>query len=473
MKRDPQAVPVAGTRPDRRLLSLGMILVALLVGVAIQIKDGTYQPAAMILIGLSLLVGIAFLGINSVNDKDIPPFWILLPLVLGILVELIIAMVDWRASDSSMAASSAIVCMAFACLLPVPKLQLALVWLMLVAFLWMGAMHIAEHPHTGVDVLVFQGDGAKELLVGRNPYAMRFPNVYGNNKSFYGPGVVDENNMLTIGFPYPPASLLMITPSVALTNDVRYSDLAALVISAGLMAFAMPGRLSALTAALFMLSPRNMLVLEYSWTESLLLMTFSLMLFLAIRKKSIMPYALGLFFATKQSSVLALPGSGAAGAGSRILPEADRNASQGGCGRNCDHTAVLSLESARILARRRAMAVYPTLPPDALSFMVWLKQNELMPWLFTGPEHRPTMLVPFALVVGVALLAVWRSPRTPAGFAATVCMLNLVFFAFSKQAFCNYYFFAIGAACWALALSKPQIENREKSFLARSLATGV
>ena len=38
-------------------------------------------------------------------------------------------------------------------------------------------------------------------------------------------------------------------------------------------------------------------------------------------------------------------------------------------------------------------------------------------------------------------VSLWRLPRTPAGFAAAVALTFFAFFAFNKQAFCNYYFF--------------------------------
>jgi hypothetical protein len=42
-----------------------------------------------------------------------------------------------------------------------------------------------------------------------------------------------------------------------------------------------------------------------------------------------------------------------------------------------------------------------------------------------------------------------RGARTPAGYAAAVAVAHLVFFAFFKFAFCNYYYFLIGAFCCA------------------------
>jgi hypothetical protein len=64
-----------------------------------------------------------------------------------------------------------------------------------------------------------------------------------------------------------------------------------------------------------------------------------------------------------------------------------------------------------------------------------------------GPqlEWAPLLLGPLALA-----LAVWRSPRTPTGFATAVAFTFLIFFAFNKQAFCNYFFFVIGGLCSAV-----------------------
>jgi hypothetical protein len=56
-------------------------------------------------------------------------------------------------------------------------------------------------------------------------------------------------------------------------------------------------------------------------------------------------------------------------------------------------------------------------------------------------------------VAGLAALAVamWRVPRTAAGFAVVLGFTGLCFFAFSKQGFCNYYYFTIGMLCLAVA----------------------
>ena len=48
-----------------------------------------------------------------------------------------------------------------------------------------------------------------------------------------------------------------------------------------------------------------------------------------------------------------------------------------------------------------------------------------------------------------------RSTLDQIGYAAAVAMAHLVFFAFYKFAFCNYYYFLIGAFCCAAGALKP------------------
>jgi hypothetical protein len=51
------------------------------------------------------------------------------------------------------------------------------------------------------------------------------------------------------------------------------------------------------------------------------------------------------------------------------------------------------------------------------------------------------------------LLALRRAPRSPAGFATAAAVTYLAFFAFNKQAFCNYYSFVVAALCCAAGVA--------------------
>jgi hypothetical protein len=83
---------------------------------------------------------------------------------------------------------------------------------------------------------------------------------------------------------------------------------------------------------------------------------------------------------------------------------------------------------------------------DALSFLAFLARQ-------TG-----TVLgawVGFVALIPAVALALWRAPRTPAGFAAANSLSFLAFVAFNKQAFSNYYYFVIALLVAAAAGAEP------------------
>jgi hypothetical protein len=83
---------------------------------------------------------------------------------------------------------------------------------------------------------------------------------------------------------------------------------------------------------------------------------------------------------------------------------------------------------------------------DALSVLAW--------WVAQG-HPPPSSAVAFATATVVAALAVWRLPRTAGGFSAAVAATFFAFFATNKQAFCNYYFFVVGALFVTVAAAGP------------------
>jgi hypothetical protein len=90
-----------------------------------------------------------------------------------------------------------------------------------------------------------------------------------------------------------------------------------------------------------------------------------------------------------------------------------------------------------------ALQVYQPFRVEALSYLAWWAQN----------HDRPSTVLAFVAALAGLGLAFWRAPRTPAGFAAALGTVLLLFFAFNKQAFCNYYSLVVGAFACAAALS--------------------
>ncbi len=160
-----------------------------------------------------------------------------------------------------------------------------------------------------IDVFTFQQTAANALEHGADPYAVRIHNLYTPTTQNYGPGVVDlQTNTLTYGLPYPPFSLLLVLPAHAIGGDIRYADVAAIAIAAALIVLSRPTRWTGLVASAFLLTPEVFFLISSAWTEALMVFTFSVVMSAALRWRAVLPYALlGAFFATKQSSILAVP----------------------------------------------------------------------------------------------------------------------------------------------------------------------
>ena len=402
---------------------------------------------------------------------------------------------------------------------------------LLVISLLLGVWMIHSSPAPHIDVWVFQQNGAAELLHGRNPYAMTFPDIYHStlpgHSAAYGSGLV-VNDRLRFGFIYPPLTLLLSTLSYALTGDVRYAQVCALVLAAAFIGYLRPGRLPKLAAALLLFSPRVFFILGRAWTEPFVVLLLAVTIFLACR-----PY---------RSGPVRAPSIGG-GVGDGVTPNiAPGIAPRVAPGITPDITPDIILSSARVsrppvapelpglsrdlslglalglalgllfAAKQYTILAVPLsflllppfpLPPQrrwrdwlrtlwpallvaaavTLPFVVWNPQafwksvvtvQQLGPFrwdaltylVWYGLRGHPWVAQPsvaflctaFAVLLALGL-ALWRAPRTPLGFAAALALAALVFFAFNKQAFANYYFFVIGALCCAIASCGPRVDR--------------
>ena len=156
-----------------------------------------------------------------------------------------------------------------------------------------------------------------------------------------------------------------------------------------------------------------------------------------------MPYALGLLLATKQYTVFMVPLAWLLVDEPRTWRKFATLVAKAGA-------VALAITLPFFLwdprAFYRAVVAFQFLQPfrlDALSYLVWIHHHY--------PQLTIERWAPFVSVVPATAFALWRCPRTPAGFAAAVTVVYLTFFAFNKQAFANYYYFVIAAACWSAA----------------------
>lgn len=315
--------------------------------------------------------------------------------------------------------------------------------LLLLTYFCLGLWIIPASPDPWIDVYLFQRESSLELLSGRNPYALTFVDIYGGNPMFYGKGL-SINGRLQFGFPYPPLSLLPLLPAQLLFSDVRYVHLACIVATGGFIAYARPGWIAETAAAVFLFTPRSFFVLEQSWTEPLVLLGLSGTVFTACRAPRALPYVLGLFLVSKQYLVMLAPA---------VVFLLQR--------------PLLSRANAVFIAKAAITGLVVTLPlalwdvaafmrsvvflqtyqpfrPDSLSYLaIWAQRGRGV----------PSTAIAFILPIVTYIPAFWRGGRGVNGFATTSAVVMFLFFAFNKQAFCNYYFFVVGALCLAAAVS--------------------
>lgn len=311
-----------------------------------------------------------------------------------------------------------------------------------------GAWVIHDSPKPYIDTYFFQSEAVEALLSGRNPYRIHYANIY-PNESYYGPGLF-VNNLSRFGYPYPPLPLYFATLGRLFGGDFRYAQLfgmtAAGVLIAALGSFRTVGSLAAL---LFLFTPRGLFVLEQSWTEPYLVFLLAAVALCSRRSWAATPWVTGLLLVAKQYTFLIAP----------LVWLLPRPPSARSLWRFAGSAAVsgavvtLPLVLLRPLPFLKSVALLQFRQPfraDALSFSAY--------GVALGGQPLPEWLVFVAAVVAI-LIALWRAPRTTAGFCAAVALTYLCFFVFAKQAFCNYYYFVIGALCCAIAGATERTER--------------
>jgi hypothetical protein len=304
----------------------------------------------------------------------------------------------------------------------------------------LGAWLLRLSPAPAIDVWAWHREAFSQLAHGHNPYTGTMPDIYGHGM-FYAPGAV-VNGRVQTGFPYPPLSLLLAGIGHLAAGEYRFANLAAITGAGALMAYARPSARSFAAAAAFLFTQRFFFVLEQGWSDPLAVLLLSAVVFVWHRARRWLWVALGLLFAVKQYLVLAAP---------LVLllyprPLEWRSLTRE-LGKAVGLAAALTLPVALLdpAAFFHSLVGFQAAQPfraDSLSFPAQIAQQG---------GGAPVLWGGFAAVPVVWGLALWRAPRSAAGFAGATAILFLFFFAFSKQAFANYYFFVLGASLCAVA----------------------
>jgi hypothetical protein len=290
-----------------------------------------------------------------------------------------------------------------------------------------------------IDVLTYQRDGVHALLDGTDPYVVTHADPYPPELHYYNKNFA-SNGRILVGYPYLPLSLLCVVPGY-LMGDVRDSDLVAVVLTALLIFWMGENVASFLAGILLLAGPRTPTVIANGWTECIMVLTLAFVVYCAMHHPRWLPVALGLFLASKQYSLLAVP------VVPFLLPEYSWK------------------KSAKLLLQAVSVAAAITLPfalwnltafwhdvvlfhisqpfrPDSLSYSALLFRS--------GVGEVPVLAVVVAIACSLALVLRY-APRNPGGFACAVAFLTAAFVVFNKQAFLNYYFFVTAAQCVGFA----------------------
>lgn len=289
---------------------------------------------------------------------------------------------------------------------------------------------IRHYPGKVIDVFTVQTTGVEAFLKGIDPYTITQANIYGPRETaqFYPPGIF-VNSRLQFGFSYPPLVLLFAIPGYLL-GDIRYSHIAAIALSAILMARMRTNWTTTVVTCLFLLNPLTFLVERYSWTDAFIVLPLCATVYAAVKRRWWLPIAFGLFLVSKQYAILGLP---------FVLLL-------------CDFDWKRSL---KLLGQALAVAAIVTVP-----FALWDVRHfvhDTIIFIVQSPARIDSLSfaarhpIPFfAIMAAVAVATVWAlcvTKRHPSMFAACFGLVLLVFVCTNKQAFSNYYFL-VAQALW-------------------------
>ena len=304
-------------RADSRLTAFLTALGAVAVGAAVQVADGYGRPTAFVWLTVAVVAVLLAVvlpthrTVEAALARALPPIlvvalaWQVWAMQQRVPAGPFLLVPEWR--TTFLLAAVVVVVAAVAILVGRRIVRNVAVLVLLGTHLALGiwTIRILPQPWPMIDVYMFQRDSVAALLAGVDPYAITFPNPYPTG-AYYGPGMVVDGR-LTFGFVYPPLSVFLSVLGAWIGGDIRYAQLGAMTLAAAFMAYTRAGRLGALAAGLYLFTPRNLFVLEQSWTEPFVVLFLAATVWCAARHPRVAPYVLGLFLAVKQYAVLALP----------------------------------------------------------------------------------------------------------------------------------------------------------------------
>ena len=421
------AVRLSDLQPQALSVVLLVPAIVLAAMAAVGGKWETSIPAGrvyQIVIGLTVAVGIPVFVVSLMAQVEPGgaagwTAWVLLSLaVSGSAVGMLIDDVGTKASVAFFAFYS-----------------LAIAW----------AIVVASGSTPFIDVVQFQQGAVAAVREGFNPYAIRFPDLYGAGSDlFYGDGV-SVDGVLNFGFPYLPLSLALILPFEWLLSDFRIGHAVAIVGAGVLIARTARNAQSRGAAAAFLLISPVIVILEFGWTEPLVVLFATALIHQRTRRRRGVSIVTGLLVSLKQYAVLFLPASLLLFDRPWRLRQIMAHLATAGA---VVIVTILPFVVWNFEAFMRSVVELQFLQPfraDSIAFPA------LYARYFDEPSRIAMIIVPLVVIVLATIATLMRTPTGAQGFALASGLTLLVAFAFSKQAFGNYYLVVIALLFGAAA----------------------
>jgi len=389
---------------------------AFVIGHALRISNGMYDSSALIWLTAGLVL--AWLAILS--RQWTPTFLTILVCVVGLLWQIRQDMTDAPVVDCTSPYVwfffGAVAIPIFAVSAVGSVLLVRFAWrvfipLLLATYFITGVvlLHTSKPPF--IDVYEISELSCQAISHGISPYATSIS--AGRRDPGWYPNGSTVNGRIQYGYPYTPLDLAIEYPGYLLTGDFRIGLLLSMTLAGALLAYSARGSMPAAAAGLLLLSPKNYFCVQQAWVDPISICALAAVVFCARRRKKWLGIALGLLLASKQDLILALP------AALLLLPQPLR-----------------WRDATRLCGDALAVAMIITLPmflwnpqafwhsaiqrhlaspfrADSLNFAAW--------WANIG-HARPPIGAAFA-AAAVAMLALFRAPRTAAGFALGVAVI--------------------------------------------------
>jgi hypothetical protein len=443
--------------------ALLLALSAIALGHAIQLNNGFYDYSSLKWVTGALLLCGAGVGYLRVQPRAVHRWRLVVTgmLAAGIAWQVVVLFVsrpgfaldaspDYRLLRLGIVAEAVMIALGLG-----GVRRVARVWFpaVLAINLALGVWIIKASPDPWIDVVTVHKAAIEALMKREDPYRISFENIYGDDaKNFYNPAAI-AGRRIAFGYPYPPVSLLFAVPGQVLLGDFRYSQLVALIACAWLIGISGRGIVPKLAASLLLTTPRGLFVLEQGWTEPIALLLLAATVVTMQRRPIMGAWIGGLLIFAKQYLFLAGPSFLRYVLGHRprhILP-------------------ILAFSALAPAAATLPFALWH--PNSFMNNVIWLQTKEpfrtdslsYLSWAARqGLGHGS-----FWWAVGAACIAIVIglifTPNTSRGFAATVSLYSLAMFAFGSKAFCNYYYFVIGALCCTVALCAGELDSGASS----------